>query len=500
MLEAQSPSADPAHRPRGVLEAAPSMNWKKLLTMWRWFLLLLPFVLLVWCFTLVVSFGRLESRVVVYVGAISRLNGIEEALLNLGRATEPLPPEGGGTAVRQGGGSAEEARARLREAYSELATFLGPTDPARTELLPLLTEAGALPATTEGVVDALEREAEGVGIGGSPGAGSLDRAAARVREAVRQCRRHLGEISVEMLHRWQSLSTLAMLACALALGAAMLFIVTYEREIVRARRAEAEIQAARKMEAIGRLAGGVAHDFNNLLMVIMGHAELLQSDLDDEDENAASHAEEISGAARRAAALTDQLLSFGRRQTLRPKELDLNVMILALARMLGRVIGEDIQLVTALAERAVWVVADPSHMEQVVMNLAINARDAMPRGGLLRIATANIELAAERVPQVRDLAPGSYARLTVSDDGIGMDEATLGRIFEPFFTTKGEGKGKGLGLATVYGIVQQAGGGIHVESRPGEGTTFEVYLPVARAALNPVAGPSPSGQEQVHTS
>jgi two-component system cell cycle sensor histidine kinase/response regulator CckA len=265
-----------------------------------------------------------------------------------------------------------------------------------------------------------------------------------------------------------------------------------QRDITESRRLEEQLRNAQQMEAIGRLAGGVAHDFNNILSIIMGHGELLLAapGLGDRARNGV---EQIRRAADRAASLTQQLLAFSRKQVLQPKVLDLNACVSDVQKMLSRVIGEDIELVASLHPSLDWVKADPGQVEQVLMNLAVNARDAMPHGGKLAMETANLNLTPELALPL-DLAPGHYVTLAVSDTGHGMDSTTLAHIFEPFFTTKAMGKGTGLGLATVYGIVKQSGGGIFVESAVQQGTCFRIYLP---AAEHETPKPLASTQERV---
>jgi CheY-like chemotaxis protein len=231
------------------------------------------------------------------------------------------------------------------------------------------------------------------------------------------------------------------------------------------------------MEAIGRLAGGIAHDFNNILTTITGYAELLRQRMGETHEML-RETDEISKAARRAAALTRQLLAFSRQQVLQAKVLDLNEVIIDMSRMVHRLIGEDIELVAEHGDGLGSVKADPGQIQQVIMNLAVNARDAMPGGGKLTILTENVTIETQQDEgPLADVEPGDYVRLTLSDTGTGMSEAVRTQVFEPFFTTKEKGKGTGLGLSTVYGIVHQSGGHIAVETALGEGTKFLVYLP-----------------------
>ena len=250
------------------------------------------------------------------------------------------------------------------------------------------------------------------------------------------------------------------------------------RDITEHKKLEAQLRMAQKMEAIGKLAGGVAHDFNNILTVIMGNAGLALMEVG-KDDTLRQEIEEIRKAGERAASLTRQLLAFSRKQIVQPEILDINELLIDTEKMLGRLIGEDIELLT-IPEPALWQVKiDPGQIEQVIINLAINARDAMPKGGKLTIETANADLNENyfREHGIEGEKPGHYAMLAVSDTGTGIDKKTLEHIFEPFFTTKEVGKGTGLGLSTVYGIVKQNNGFLWVYSEPGQGTTFKVYLP-----------------------
>ena len=269
------------------------------------------------------------------------------------------------------------------------------------------------------------------------------------------------------------------------------------------RKSEEQLRQWQRVEAIGRLAGGVAHDFNNLLMTIKGCSELLLGAFDRRDPRR-EEVEEILKAADRATSLTRQLLAFGRRQVLQPQVLDLNAVVLNMDKMLRRLIGEDIQLITSLDPELWSVKVDPGMIEQVVMNLAVNSRDAMPNGGKLTIETTNTVHDEEYASRHVSVQAGYYVMLAISDTGCGMDKETQSHLFEPFFTTKETGKGTGLGLSTVYGIIKQSGGNIWAYSEPGLGTTFKIYLPrVEKAAkiykprLKPKEAGAPGGTETI---
>jgi len=269
---------------------------------------------------------------------------------------------------------------------------------------------------------------------------------------------------------------------------------------------EEKLLQASKMEAIGRLAGGVAHDFNNVLTAISGYVEFAIDSVGPDHEIAADLAQ-VRRAADRASSLTRQLLAFGRKQVMASRVLDLNSVVSDVESMLRRMIGEDIAIVTELQEPLGRVMADPVQVEQILMNLAVNARDAMPGGGRITISTEKVVLEDETMLALADIEPGCYIRLSVADTGVGMDAETAEHVFEPFFTTKAVGEGTGLGLATVYGIVKQSGGHVECESEVGVGTSIHVYLPCHGAsepvtappgpAADPAPSPGPTGTETI---
>jgi signal transduction histidine kinase/CheY-like chemotaxis protein len=277
-------------------------------------------------------------------------------------------------------------------------------------------------------------------------------------------------------------------------------VIGVARDITDRKRLERQFFQAQKMEAVGQLAGGIAHDFNNLLTAIIGYSEFLSERLHDNPELAAD-IEEVKKAGERASRLTRQLLAFSRKQVLAPKVLDLNDVITDLYKMLSRVIGEDVRLEVAAAPRLARVHADPGQIEQIILNLAVNARDAMPKGGTLRISTDNAELNTDFIRRHEGVVEGRYVAVSVTDSGCGMTAEVLEHVFEPFFTTKPVGKGTGLGLATVYGIVKQSSGCVSIDSTVGVGTTVTIYLPVAEGAaqtsVEPTRQPVRGGDETI---
>ena len=261
------------------------------------------------------------------------------------------------------------------------------------------------------------------------------------------------------------------------------YFIDVVQDITDRKKLEQNFLQAQKMEALGQLAGGIAHDFNNLLTAIIGYTEML---LERADESMGRGLREIKKAGDRAAALTRHLLAFSRKQVLQPKVLNINTLIADLSKMLRRLIGEDIEFVLSLGPDISRISADPGQIEQVLMNLVVNARDAMPRGGKLIIETRNVELYETFAREHSGARPGPHVQVAVSDTGMGIDAETQARIFEPFFTTKGVGKGTGLGLSTVYGIVSQSGGSLSVYSEVGSGSTFSVYLPSVNEKESPI--------------
>ena len=280
-----------------------------------------------------------------------------------------------------------------------------------------------------------------------------------------------------------------------SLSGLMLAAIMAERDDALTKRLllEEQLRHSQKMEAVGRLAGGIAHDFNNLLTAIIGYTEIVLTSLDPKDDRRAD-AEEIARAAMRAADLTKQMLAFSRRQVLQPKVIDLNIALSKVEPMLRRVIGEDIVMTVTGKATHPFTRVDPGQVEQVVMNLVVNARDAMPQGGRLTVEAADAVLDADAVASMPDAKPGAYVMLSVSDTGSGMPPEVRARIFEPYFTTKDVGKGTGLGLSTVYGIIRQSEGYISLSSEMGLGTTFRIYLPRAEA---PVAAAADQGVEKM---
>jgi two-component system, cell cycle sensor histidine kinase and response regulator CckA len=282
---------------------------------------------------------------------------------------------------------------------------------------------------------------------------------------------------------------------------APLRLVGVALDVTARRELEEQLRHAQKMESVGRLAGGIAHDFNNLLTAITGHGELLAQSLDPDDERQAD-VSAINSAAARAATLTRQLLAYGRQSLLHPEPVNLNDVVSGIEPMLRRLIGEDVRLRTDLAPDLGWVRADAGQLDQVLLNLAVNARDAMPDGGTIVLATDNVDLDEAYLAEHPKAHPGRHVSIAVRDTGVGIDPATQGRIFEPYFTTKDRGRGTGLGLATVLGIVEQSGGHIEVESIPGHGTTFRVFLPreagpQASAIVEPAVATAQQGRETI---
>ncbi|MCM3877502.1 MAG: PAS domain S-box protein [Thermoanaerobaculia bacterium] len=309
------------------------------------------------------------------------------------------------------------------------------------------------------------------------------------------------QLEARLRHRNGSWRTLSVVGGPLPPGIGMRGLIINARDLTDRLQLEAQLRVSQKMEGIGRLAGGIAHDFNNLLTAILGYSELMEAQLPD-DEDLRSSLSEIHLAGERAAALTRQLLAFSRRQVLQPRLLDLNAVVSEVEKLLRRLIGEDVELVTRLDPASGTVKADPGQLEQVLMNLAVNARDAMPEGGTLTIETANTRLDAGFTAANPGAQSGEFTILTVSDTGIGMSDEVRSHAFEPFFTTKEQGKGTGLGLATAYGIVKQSDGYITVDSEPGRGAKFRIYFPravgeAAASGLGERPPLSPRGTETI---
>jgi PAS domain S-box-containing protein len=309
----------------------------------------------------------------------------------------------------------------------------------------------------------------------------------KVLKAASEARRSGTGASLEyrMRHKDGSWRMLESRASTILKGGQVEKLVIVNRDVTERKHLEEQFRQSQKMDAVGRLSGGVAHDFNNLLGVIIGYGEIVQEGTA-ADSPLRTCVDEMLKAGHRAAALTRQLLAFSRQQVMDPRVLDLNAVVKDMEKMLRRLISEDVQLKTVLDPALVLIKADQGQIEQVIMNLAVNARDAMPNGGELTLTTCNFHMDEDFVRRYPyPVSVGDYVLLTVTDNGMGMDASTRARVFEPFFTTKEKGKGTGLGLSMVYGVVKQSGGYIDVISEPGAGATFKIYLPKVEVGLDP---------------
>jgi two-component system cell cycle sensor histidine kinase/response regulator CckA len=305
-------------------------------------------------------------------------------------------------------------------------------------------------------------------------------------------------LEYRMRHKNGTWRTLESMASTILKGGQVDKLVIVNRDVTERKHLEEQFRQSQKMEAVGRLSGGVAHDFNNLLGVIIGYGEIVQDGVAP-DSPSRTCVDEMLKAGHRAAGLTRQLLAFSRQQVMDPKVLDLNVVVKDMEKMLRRLISEDVQLKTTLDAALMRIKADQGQLEQVIMNLAVNARDAMPTGGELRLSTSHFHMNAEFVRRYPyPVAVGDYVLLTVEDTGVGMHAITRARVFEPFFTTKEKGKGTGLGLSTVYGVVKQSGGYIDVASEPGAGATFKIYLPKVEVEVDAQRKPPADLPESLH--
>jgi PAS domain S-box-containing protein len=421
---------------------------------------------------------RTEKRLTNVESRVSRRSGPPAWLLeSLGLVEEKdgEPPAVEGTVVditerKEAEAALQHSEARFESVFRSSPLAIGITEMAGGRIIDVNEQCAGLFGYARAEMVGRSPLALGLWAEGDGRDRTLEdlRAGRAVRNRQVQVRCKSGEVRHVLL-------SMEPVAFAGAAGASPAVVIV-AADITDQKSLEEQLRQSQKMEAVGRLAGGVAHDFNNLLAVITGYGELLQRDIGP-GHRGFRRVEEIRKAADRAAALTRQLLAFSRKQVLAPKVLDLNAVVSETTDMLRRLIGEDIQLTMVLAESLWSVKADPGQMEQVIVNLAVNARDAMSRGGRLIIETGNVHLDAYYARGRPDACAGPHVRLAVSDSGHGMDAATLAHMFEPFFTTKEQGKGTGLGLATVHGIVRQSGGHVTVYSEPDRGTTFKVYLP-----------------------